>query len=344
MASLYDTPTLVAVVNDPNLAAEGEYLFLTNKFFSKTTPVYSETAEIQEYTGGSGMATVVRRGTEAQVVATNAGASATVRLPVTREKKYLTDKILREGAAAPIGGATAANINAAKGAAIARNALDLQNRMRRHIEYMAGKLFTAGAITFEDERYKGTIDYGVPDGHRPTGLSGSNAWTHADSNPGTNLTAWSNLLQTAYGTAGATLILGTTAAAAFANNAKVMSQLNNLNYGAGRLDLKVGDPFIGRYQNIDVFTYARQFTYTDVNGVQQTVDVFPANGALLIAGGFQGQQLFGVVDEVDADGSQQFFAKSWEEQDPAGRWLLASTATLPVPGSSKGFIYTTVTA
>lgn len=175
--------------------------------------------------------------------------------------------------------------NQAMRAHVAREMARLSRLIENREEWMVAQMLTW------------TIEYEVQDAaaftitfpHASTldiTISGSNFWDDTDINPSVVHRQVSRAIHREALMNPSLLILGSEAAAAFEDNAAVKSELDNLNYNVGALELQnqfteAEARFIGRYRGVSVWEYSRQVK----NEAGNLVDLIPAKYAYWISTG-----------------------------------------------------------
>lgn len=337
---LFERRTLVAAINSPDLQTRP--LFLTDTFFPNVKQTFGEHLDIEIGTASTKLAAFRRLDQSAGVVSKTGRQIKTVQIPAIREKKVLTAKeLLSENALGNIYVANGGGIDQARNAALARELLDLKNRILRRREWMASKLLTTGVIQYASSDFAFELDYGLDSNHLVT-LSGADLWTASTGTPWADLFDWSALIQGKTGAGASKIVLGKDAAKAFLANAEVKANLNNLNYRAGTAiadatNQKVAT-FLGTYGGFDVWMYNHSYT----SDAGSAANFFPVNGCLVVGDAMEADTCAGVIAEADQTFAGEFFSKSWLEEDPSVRWLLASSRAMPVVYNVDSWVFATV--
>jgi hypothetical protein len=338
---LYETATLIEAVNSPDLKVRPR--FFRETLFPNEDQIFSEIAKFEVEQTSTGLAKFNVLGREANVVNKTPGAKIiTVEFPNIREKKPLTAKELRGPAELGKNFITGAqDITALQEKRIGKELADLKNRILRREEWMISELLRTGKIQYRDTETGASfeIDLGMGSDFFPTAAT---LWTAAGADIDGNLEAWSNLIEASTGVPGQNVILGKTAAAAFRKNADVKKNLDNNNYRAGQLSGDLKARYIGNYAGFDFWKYTHAYTKDDASAG----DFMPANMAIMTSANFadENEMLYGIHEELEETVALPFYSKSWTENDPPVRWLLAASRPLPCIRRAGSFVSATVTA
>jgi hypothetical protein len=325
---LFETRTLLETVNDRDFTTEPR--FLIDNFWGGVRNTFSKYIDWEVRNGKIRLARFRPSGAAANVVGRNGGKLTTVTAPNIREKMPLTaPELFRKsaefGQVFLDGGAS---IDAARERALSDDLRQLRSRIEEREEWMAAQLLTTpGVISYEDEEVAWTLDMDLPSDVSFT-IVGTDVWAGSTSNVVNDLETFSNRTRSYTGVGITDIILGEGAATAFRNDKSVREDLKQINFEVGRLRVDFGTNSIGRFANINFWSYSRE--YLDENGVTQ--NMMPSNMAIGIGGTFKqnSERTFGLVEEVEETFADQFFSKSWVDQDPSVRWVLVSSRPLPI--------------
>lgn len=214
------------------------------------------------------------------------------------------------------------------------------NRIANTIEWMCCQALT-GTLTYSASNLSFVIDFQMPAAHKIT-LSGTDLWSHADSNPADNFDDWANLIINALGIGPDIAIFGTTAAKKFRDNTKVQTQLDNRRIEIGQNKWDVSSNYFGTYNGVKCYKYGTN--YDDLNDADQTF--WHPSYVALIATSARFSVEYGNILDLDAGANvtAQYFAKSYMQPDPSSMWVLAESRPLPVPWQPQAVVYAYVTA
>lgn len=153
---------------------------------------------------------------------------------------------------------------------LAKDMTELEEAIQRRKEWMAREIILTGAISVEspDDGVDVEIDFGFTNKEV---LSGTALWSHADSNPLEDLSAWRRAVIKSTGKAPTVCIMAADAYQAFKTHAKVKAELNILNLSTGKIEPRVIDSsltFLGRLTELDLDIYAYDEWFIDDEGVE----------------------------------------------------------------------------
>ena len=221
---------------------------------------------------------------------------------------------------------------------IARELAEMKRKIDMTREFMAAKALSGQIV---DESGTVLVDFNFSAGQKPT-LVGVNLWTDAASNPLKNIRAYKKLIGQAAGNVTQWVaFVGTDAMDALMTNAKALELLK---YDHGQQIAESGR--IANIAGVELIEYMG--SYIDQNGARQ--DLIPADRFVLVGltGDHAAELTAPVVDLESPSGVGQgkpgefFFAKSWEEKDPSGRWLKVEARPLPVLMRPECIVYAKV--
>jgi hypothetical protein len=325
---LFETRTLLESVNDPEF--ETEPRFLVDNFWGGVRNTFSKYIDWEVNNGKIKLARFRPSGAQANVVSRIGREVKTVQAPNIREKMPITAPELfrRSAEFGQVFVNGASNIDSAREDALADDLKYLRQRIEEREEWMCAQLLTSpGIISYEDEDVAWEIDMDLPN-DLSFNIAGTSVWGGADSNVANDLEIFSNKVRSYTGAGITDVIMDETAATALRNDASVREDLKTINFEVGRMRVDFQTNAIGRLYNINFWSYQRE--YTDENGVTQ--NLWPAGVLVGIGATFKRntQRTFGLVEEVEETFADQFFSKSWVEQDPSVRWVLVSSRPLPI--------------
>jgi hypothetical protein len=211
-------------------------------------------------------------------------------------------------------------------AKIADEQVDMKAKVDRTREFMAAKAIQG---TIVDDAGTTLVDFAFGGSQTPT-LTGKSKWTDSESDPIANIRAWQKIIVQAVGEVDVFYAFcGSTAMDALIAN-KAVQEL--LKYVKGDQIAEKGRvAFLAGTEIEEILG-----SYLDSSSVRQ--DLIPANSFILVGVSMQtASELYApVVDLKDANGvgsanpASMFFSKSWEEEDPSGRWIKVEARPLPI--------------
>ena len=176
-------------------------------------------------------------------------------------------------------------------------------------------------------------------------LTGSDAWTHADSDPIKQLDAWCETHAKETGLSVTDVIMGGTAYQTFIGNAKVISKMASLTQIAfgqlGAADVPNGVRLVGSLFGgaLRLWTYHEWYDDPDNSGV--TTAMVPAKKVLLCSRGLRTEMRYGAVQDMPGGETNPSamptlveavaLPRSWVTLDPPVRFLELRSRPLPVP-------------
>lgn len=244
-------------------------------------------------------------------------------LPTLREKKMLSESTLRWLDGAGLKYPEKAMV------AIAREFADLDGIIERTHEYARWQLLTAGSITLNGD-YSETLNFGIGSEAQVT-----NSWTDAaNADPINDLLAWKKMVEQKSGRRATTLLIGSDQIKSIFQSTKAQVLLGEgtkdryaatgtVNELAG-MSVEVVDD--GYENDSGAFRYYManpdRDTAADIGSVQDLVIIKTEGSVGVTAEGSP-------VDSKAPDGMIGKFAKSWEQEDPTGRFILEAHTALP---------------
>lgn len=216
----------------------------------------------------------------------------------------------------------------------------LDDMITRREEWLAAQALFNGTVTIKGQGINEVIDFGFLSSHKPT-LSGTSLWTDAGSNPYENLNTWKRLIAKDSGVTATDVVLGSAAAAAFLANAKIQSLFDKQQINLGAIaatteGLPQGVTFLGRITGLglNLWTYDEWFLDDDTGSENEMV---PTDRVLVVSRQADFKLHYGVIPEITpVVGSR--WVKSWEQEDPAGRFLLVQARPLAVPHQKDAIV------
>ena len=208
---------------------------------------------------------------------------------------------------------------------LADEQFDMRTDVDRTREFMAIKAVSGKVV---DETGATIVDYNFPAAQKPV-LAGAALWTDAASDPVKNIRAWKKYIGDRVGVDRFVAICGAGVMDALINNDNARELLQ---YAAGKQIAEEGR--IAHLAGVDIDEYFG--SYKDANGDRQ--QLMPDNVFCLVGiGPDTAAELYAPVVDLKASGgvgkgkeAQVFFSKSWEVEDPSGRWVKVEARPLPV--------------
>lgn len=224
-------------------------------------------------------------------------------------------------------------------AKIADEQFDLKGDVDRTREFMAVKALSGQVV---DETGAVLVDYGLDNDQKPT-LTGTDKWDTTTGDPIADIRSWKKwIADRMNGVDKFVAFTGGSAMSALLSNAKVTALLG---YQAGQQIAESGE--INRLAGVsDIREYFG--TYQTSAGV---ITQLIAEGVFCLVGlsADHGAELYAPIVDLKAAGGvgngkpgEVFFSKSWEVEEPSGRWVKAESRPLPVLYRPECVVWATV--
>jgi hypothetical protein len=268
----------------------------------------------------------------AQIQKTAGKAMITVEAPRFAPKRFIPasklDSLRRLGDVAPELIADAVN----------DELTDMKAAIDRTREFQAAKALSGQIV---DDAGVVLVDYGFSGTQTPT-LAGKAKWTDSESNPLTAIRAWKKIIIQAVGDVSRFVAFCPSDVMDSLLTNPALSELIKYNIGAqvaeqGRIATVAGveiHEILGSYLDSSAVRHDMvAATYFILVGIA------PENAAEMYAP---------VVDLADPNGvgkgqaASMFFSKSWDEEDPSGRWIKAEARPLPALLKPECVVYAKV--
>lgn len=221
-------------------------------------------------------------------------------------------------------------------AAILANDLQDQRKMlERRFEVMAAEAIIFGTQTIKGDGIDAVVDFGR-DSELTITLTGDAKWDATNNtNRGQQIEEWDQMLLDKAGVNCDAIVMDRKAWKLLKDDPTFKARLLQPNV-AVQPDVRVlpmrnveGVSFKGWYGDFPLYVYSH--TYIDpVDNVVK--NVMPDNTVVMVSNKVDGVRHFGAIQDLDAGLMPlEFFVKSWTEQEPSQRLLLAQSAPLMVP-------------
>jgi hypothetical protein len=328
---LFSTNILTRVVNNLFIPSG----FLSSRYFGVEITEQSEEIHFDKAGRSRKLAPFVSPVVEGQIVEEQGYTTDTVK-PAYIKPKTAFDPL--RPLKRVIGEAIAGSLSPEQRmqALIAQELENHRQMIQRRLEWMASEILKAGAVTISGEKYPTVNVSFARDAALTVTLAGGALWSAAGTSfPLDDLQDWADLIVDKSGAAAIDVVMDIGAWKAFRKHATVQGRLDVRNARGGEIDLgaltEIGGSFKGTIDGFNIFVY--QDRYQDDAGATQK---FLANGTVIMTtpgeAGLDGARYFGAV--LDSKAGYQalpFFSKSWEEEDPARRFIMTQSAPLLVP-------------
>jgi hypothetical protein len=203
---------------------------------------------------------------------------------------------------------------------------DMRGDVDRTREFMAVKCVSGTVV---DESGAVIVDYNFNAAQKPV-LAAGKKWSEGGTSPIKDIRRWKKWIKQRAQVDRFVAICGSDAMDALIENESVGDKLK---WVAGQQIAEEGR--IARLAGVLIEEYD-EGTYKDKDGVIH--DQLPPNAFVLIGIGPEtAAELYAPVIDLKAEGGvgsgkepELFFSKSWEEEDPSGRWIKVESRPLPV--------------
>lgn len=328
---MYDTHTLMEVQEhlDPMPS------FWLDLAFNQEMRFDSEWIDLEKIEGHRTLAPLVIPTAEGVPIYKRAAEAKRFRAAYLKPKDPLTpDRAIKRRPGEALGGS--ASMQAREDAIMADILGTHRGAIERRWEVMAAKAIIDGQVTLSGEDYpEQLIDFQRAAGHTIT-LAGGSGWNEAGADIIGNLNSWRELARRAkFGGRLDTLVLGKNVASHFTKDADVRELLDTQTRGTEGNTFNIGVrsmeevEYLGRFDGgLDVWVYSGY--YEDNDGNQ--VDIMDPDSIVMVGPGVNGHRCFGaIMDRKAGYQAAAMFPKMWEQEDPAGLWLMTQSAPLMVP-------------
>jgi len=325
--SVFEPRTMMGVLN----LIKPKSSFLLDTFFGSTKTHDTRSIEVDIIKGRRRLAPFVSPMAQGVPVDRQGAVQHTITMP------YLKPKIATEAAqllTQRTPGQTVYQSSPAKRgrAILAKDLVTLRDMVDRREEAMAAEALSLGKVTVLGEGVDQVVDYLRPASHQVINTATANAWDAAGVDILTQLRGHARTIAQSSGTPANICVMGSSAADAlivYLEGKSTALSLAPLEVGQIKPDaLGTGATYLGRLQGIDFYEYNEWAE--DVNGVEQPL--LAPNRVIFGSRKTDGMRHYGAIQDLKAGNNWAvpYFIKSWEEEDPSVRWLMAQSAPLPV--------------
>ena len=220
---------------------------------------------------------------------------------------------------------------------LGKDLVDLRNMIIRREEWMAAQALFTGSIIAKGKGIDIKIDFLFNDTHKIK-LKESDYWTGKKPHQVvSDLRTWKKIIAKDSGLSANICILGGNVVEPFiAAMAKVLD--------SRRVDLGMIDPqelpggvtYIGHLNELGLDIYSYDEWYLDDD--EKEKPMIPEDYVLLGSTNARTSRSYGLIKDLKALYATDYFAKSWEYEDPSVRWLLVQSAPLVIPHQVDGFL------
>jgi len=215
---------------------------------------------------------------------------------------------------------------------LAKDTLMLRDMVARREESMCADALVNGKVTAIGEGIDAVVDFLRPASHRVVNTATANAWDAAGVDIFQQLRTHARTISRTSGFNPNVCVMGSAAADAFLKfvTAQPSTRLNSTKLENGQIKLsglQSGATYLGNVEGVDFYEYNEWAE--NAAGVEQPL-LAPAQ---VIFGSTQGESImhFGVIEDlaVGRNWASEYFVKSYVEDNPSVRFLLAQSSPLP---------------
>jgi len=217
-------------------------------------------------------------------------------------------------------------------AILAKDIVLLRDMVDRREEAMAADALVNGSVTAVGEGIDVKVDFLRPASHHVINTGTANAWDAAGVDILQQLRTHARTIAKSSGLNPNVCVMGSAAADALIKfvEAQPSARLNSTKLESGQITLnglQHGATYLGNIQGVDFYEYNEWAE--DVAGVEQPL-LAPAQ---VIFGSTEGESMvhYGAIEDlaVGSNWATPYFVKSYVEENPSARFLLAQSAPLP---------------
>lgn len=328
---MYDTHTLLEVQEhlDPMPS------FWLDLAFGQEMRFDSEWIDLEKIEGHRTLAPLVVPTAEGVPIYRRAAEAKRFRSAYLKPKDPVTpDRAIKRRPGEALGGS--ASMEAREDAIIGDILETHRGAIERRWEVMAARAIIDAKVTLVGDDYPETVIDFQRDAGQTVTLAGGSGWNEAGADVVGNLNTWRELARKAkFGGRLSHLVLGKNVPTHFIKAVKDTGLLDTQTRGTEGNTFKVGVremeevEYLGRFDGgLEVWVYSGY--YEDASGNQ--VDVLDPDSIVMVGPGVRGVRCYGaIMDRKAGYQSASMFPKMWEQNDPAGLWIMTQSAPLMVP-------------
>lgn len=219
---------------------------------------------------------------------------------------------------------------------LANDITDLDEMITRREEWMAAQVLFEGKVDIVGEGVNKTMNF---DFTNKETLSGTDLWTHADSDPLKDLKDTRRKIMISSGISPNTVIFSSDVVDDFVNHPKVSGLLNNRRITIGQIDpmaMPNGVTYIGNITELgcDIYTYD-EFYYDEET--QEDKSLVPDGTVMMGSTNSKSTMAYGAITIADTSNNTFSVVEStrvpvsFVQVDPAARFLQIHSKPLPIP-------------
>ena len=200
-------------------------------------------------------------------------------------------------------------------------------------EVMAAEALVTGRVTVRGEGFPEQVVDFRRDSTLTRTLAGNARWNQSEADPVKDLEDNADRIQAASGAVGNVVVMDPLAFGLFRQDAKVEKLLDTRRGSESMLEsgplTAIGGRFRGVLGDIEIWTYQLPYIDPETGAAGKALPDY----TLIQAGAdVEGVRAYACIQDEKANyRAQDYFLKSWMEEDPAVRWLMLQAAPLPIP-------------
>jgi len=346
---LFETRTMMEVLE----TLKPVRTFFLDTFFKVSRTFNTESVDIDIIKGKRKLAPFVNPMREGKLVERRGYKTRTYKPPYIKPKMVTTAEDLLKRQPGNI--IYSPNTGPAQQASkqLGEDLASMDESITRREEWMASQALTTGQVHVIGDGVDDVIDFHMEASHLPV-LTGTALWSDFDdATPIDDLKTWRRLVAKDSGKSPSICLMGLEAYDNFmkceqvigtATGGKNVFDMRKIN--VGQIDpqlLPDGMTFIGTLTELglDIWTYEEWYVNDD-DDIEYPL--MPDNKILLGNPGARAKRLYGAIKDLDALAPTARFPKSWTTKDPAVRFAMIQSASLPAPLEIDAFLCATVLA
>jgi hypothetical protein len=220
---------------------------------------------------------------------------------------------------------------------------DYKERITRTKEWMAAQALLNGKVPIKGRDVDAEVDFLFDPSWQFPVLTGSQKWDDPASNPAEDIRGWVTKISQESGLPANKMIVGTKVQNALTINPTVLKLLDNRRMEIGRVkpeNVPLGLKYICTIEDIPIFGYNEWYVDPDTD---IEMPMIPEDRVILGSTFARATIHYGMIKDHKAGNfATDFFAKSWEQEDPSVRWILCESDPLPSPHQVSAFMSPTV--
>jgi hypothetical protein len=321
--------------------------FLRDTFFSQVRTYKTENIDLDQQEKGRRVAPFVNRWAPGKLVDRQGFTTSSVAPPCIAMKMPITaqdvsTRLMGEHIYENRDPATRAKV------LLIEDLATLQEMLARREEMMCrDAIFTLSGnnsrITAVGEDTSMTFDFARKSALQIGTLTGTAAWTHADSDPLAKIDEWAELYAKETGRIVTDFLFGGTAYRTFLDNTKVKAKMINTSLIQTGVVAPAGIPDGARLVGTLYGGAFRMWTYhewyDDPDNSGTTTEMVPAKKVMMASNQLRTERRYGAVQDLTDDGPNGVptlveavaLPRSWTTKDPPTRYVELRSRPLPVP-------------